>query len=117
MPTPDIRLLLLLLIMLNHAVSACEGLVMHLPEENHPFTLLDADSHPPHQHDASAIGCNSDNVDTDHDDLHPNHAHVSCFVANLQLVTAAPTLHKPDLNPQYARITTSYAPPVPPPNL
>lgn len=117
MPTPDIRLLLLLLIMLNHAVSACEGLVMHLPEENHPFTLLDADSHLPHQHDASSMGYSSDNTETVNEDPHPNHAHVSCFVANLQAIPATPVLHKPDLVAQYARITTSYAPPVPPPNL
>lgn len=50
MPKPVLRFVLLMLIMLNHAVSACESIVMHLPAEDHPFSVLDSSSHTEHQH-------------------------------------------------------------------
>ena len=37
MPKAIVRFVLLMLIMFNHAVSACDNIVMHLPDEDHPF--------------------------------------------------------------------------------
>ncbi|MBU1620569.1 MAG: hypothetical protein KJ556_05710 [Gammaproteobacteria bacterium] len=118
MPKPMLRLLVLLLIMLNHAVSACESIVMHLPEENHPFSLFDNSSHSEHQHCAvhesaeDAAGQEAEH----NDNHHPTHAHVACYIAELYSVSADPVVHKASGLAQYAMITTSYTPLVPPPN-
>jgi len=120
MPKSFIRLILLMFIMLNHAVSACESLVMHLPDENHPFSVLDNSSHhqlPPHLHDHSHEQQQADaDATSENDEHHPSHAHVSCHIAAMSLVDAAPVLHHPAATLQYALITTSYTPDVPPPN-
>lgn len=113
-----IRLILLMFIMLNHAVSACESLVMHLPDENHPFSVLDSSSHddlPSHQHQHEQQQADVD-ATSDNDEHHPSHAHVSCHISSMYLVDANPVLHHPAATLQYALITTSYAPAVPPPN-
>lgn len=122
MPKPILRLVLLMLIMLNHAVSACESIVMHLPAENHPFSVLDSSSHTQHQHctieasaDESAEDV-SEHQAVHNDDPHPTHAHVACYIAELYSVSAAPAVHKASALAQYALITTTYSPPVPPPN-
>lgn len=119
-----IRLILLMFIMLNHAVSACESLVMHLPDENHPFSVLEDSTHqqlPTHSHQhqqhhdaADATGT----ADGNHDDdvHHASHAHVSCHISSMLLIAAEPVLHHPADPLQYALITTSYTPDVPPPN-
>ena len=122
MPKPILRFVLLMLIMLNHAVSACESIVMHLPAEDHPFSVLDSSSHTQHQHcsvEASAAESAEDALEhqTSHnDDHHPTHAHVACYIAELYSVSAAPAVHKASALAQYALITTTYSPPVPPPN-
>ncbi|RVU35383.1 hypothetical protein EOE67_14505 [Rheinheimera riviphila] len=115
-----IRLILLMFIMLNHAVSACESLVMHLPDENHPFSVLDSSSHDElpshqHQHDYQQQQTDAD-ATSDNDEHHPSHAHVSCHISSMLLVAAEPVLHHPAATLQYALITTSYTPDVPPPN-
>ena len=122
MPKPILRFVLLMLIMLNHAVSACESIVMHLPEENHPFSVLDSSSHTQHQHcavEASADESAEDAAEhqAEHNDNHhPTHAHVACYIAELFSVSATPAVHKASALAQYAVITTSYTPLVPPPN-
>ncbi|CAI3805092.1 hypothetical protein JAMGFMIE_03785 [Rheinheimera sp. MM224] len=122
MPKPILRFVLLMLIMLNHAVSACESIVMHLPAENHPFSVLDSSSHTEHQHcavEASADESAEDAAEhqaAHNDDHHPTHAHVACYIAELYSVSAAPAVHKASALAQYALITTTYSPPVPPPN-
>jgi hypothetical protein len=128
MPKSLIRLILLMFIMLNHAVSACESLVMHLPDENHPFSVLEDSTHqqlPQHlhqhdeQHDPADATSASDDQHTDANDddsHHAAHAHVSCHISSMQLINADPVLHNPADRLQYALITTSYAPDVPPPN-
>jgi len=118
MPKPMLRFVLLMLIMLNHAVSACESIVMHLPAENHPFSVLDSSSHSKHQH-CSVEQSTEDAAEHDgseHDNHHPTHAHVACYIAELYSVSAAPAVHKASALAQYALITTTYSPPVPPPN-
>lgn len=134
MAKPILRFVLLMLIMLNHAVSACESIVMHLPAEDHPFSMLDSSSHTQHQHcsvEASAEANAEANAEesaeestedaSEHqaahnDDHHPTHAHVACYIAELYSVSAAPAVHKASALAQYALITTTYSPPVPPPN-
>ncbi len=118
MPKPILRLVLLMLIMLNHAVSACDSIVMHLPDEDHPFVVLDNSTHsdfPTHKHFVNAQSDNQDSSDTT-DDHHPTHAHVACYIAELYSVSAAPAVHKASALAQYALITTTDSPPVPPPN-
>lgn len=115
-----IRLILLMFIMLNHAVSACESLVMHLPDGNHPFSVLEDNSQqqlPDHIHQHQEHHAAGE-MDPNHDDdaHHATHAHVSCHILSLLLVAAAPVLHRPADPLQYALITTSYTPDVPPPN-
>lgn len=121
-PKPVLRFVLLMLIMLNHAVSACESIVMHLPAEDHPFSVLDSSSHTEHQHcsvEESAEQSAEDAAEhqaAHNDDHHPTHAHVACYIAELYSVSAAPAVHKASALAQYALITTTYSPPVPPPN-
>lgn len=118
MPKPILRFVLLMLIMLNHAVSACESIVMHLPAEDHPFSVLDNSSHTEHQHcavEASAEDA-AEHQAAHNDDHHPTHAHVACYIAELFSVSATPAVHKASALAQYAVITTSYTPLVPPPN-
>ena len=125
MPKSLIRLILLMFIMLNHAVSACDSLVMHLPDENHPFSMLEDSHHqqlPQHlhqhaEHHDSADATNTPDDQHDDDAHHAAHAHVSCHISSMQLIHADPVLHNPADSLQYALITTSYAPDVPPPNL
>lgn len=114
MPKPILRFVLLMLIMLNHAVSACESIVMHLPAESHPFSVLDNSSHTEHQH--CSVDESEDEAAEHKDGHHPTHAHVACYIAELYSVSAAPVVHKASALAQYALITTTYSPPVPPPN-
>lgn len=122
MPKPILRLVLLMLIMLNHAVSACESIVMHLPAEDHPFSVLDSSCHSQHQHcsvEASAEESAQDASEHEaeqNDNHHPTHAHVACYIAELFSVSAAPAVNKASVLAQYAVITTSHTPLVPPPN-
>ncbi|MDR7122090.1 hypothetical protein [Rheinheimera soli] len=119
MPKPMLRLLVLMLIMLNHAVSACESIIMHLPQEDHPFSLFDNSSHSEHQHCAMQESAeDAAGHEAEHNDNHhPTHAHVACYIAELYSVSADPVVHKASGLAQYAMITTSYTPLVPPPNL
>jgi len=122
MPKPILRFVLLMLIMLNHAVSACESIVMHLPAEDHPFSVLDSSGHTEHQHctvEASAGENAEDSAEhqaAHNNDHHPTHAHVACYIAELYSVSADPAVNKASALAQYALITTTYSPPVPPPN-
>lgn len=127
MPKSMLRFVLLMLIMLNHAVSACESIVMHLPDENHPFSVLDISGHqdmPVHQHGHSQNGVQIDSAQaaepasdsSAEDNHHPTHAHVACYIAELFSVSATPAVAKASALAQYAVITTSYTPSVPPPN-
>ena len=127
MPKSVLRFVLLMLIMLNHDVSACESIVMHLPDENHPFSVLDNSDHqdmPVHQHGHSQSGIQFDAAQTAasasdssaDDNHHPTHAHVACYIAELFSVSATPAVTKASALAQYAVITTSYTPLVPPPN-
>lgn len=118
MPKSLLRLVVLLLIMLNHAVSACDSVVMHLPDEDHPFVMLDGSNHAglaSHQHHSGAASQSQNDTETA-DEHHPSHAHVACYIAELYAVNADPVVHKASALAQYALITTSYSPPVPPPN-
>ncbi len=116
MPKAIVRFVLLMLIMFNHAVSACDNIVMHLPDEDHPFVLLDNSKHsdfPAHQHHADAQMQDDADPSEDH---HPTHAHVACYITELYAVAACPAVHKANVLAQYALITTTYTPPVPPPD-
>ncbi|PKM21219.1 MAG: cobalt transporter [Gammaproteobacteria bacterium HGW-Gammaproteobacteria-15] len=103
-----IGLIILLAIMLNHAVVACDAMVVHLPDHTHSYTSQ-TDTH---------TGNNlSDNSHSDEADQHSPHAHVSCHIAFLHGVellnfsSAAITGSHPSCQ------TISYSPPVPPPNV
>ena len=93
--------IMLLLIMLNHAVIACDSLVIHLPEHNHAF------SSPLEHHSSNELD------DAEH---HTEHAHVTCHIAFfcgidlLNFNDTAISRNKDRL------ILISYSPPVPPPN-
>ena len=118
MPKPILRLVLLMLIMLNHAVSACESIVMHLPAEDHPFSVLDSSGHTEHQHCSVEQGIEdaAEHQEEHSEDHHQTHAHVACYIAELYSVSADPAVNKASGLAQYALITTTYSPPVPPPN-
>lgn len=114
MPKTILRLVLLMLIMLNHAVSACESIVMHLPAEDHPFSVLDKADPAGHQH--CSVQTTEEAREHSDDHQHPTHAHVACYIAQPYSVSAIPAVHKASAVAQYALITTIYSPPVPPPN-
>lgn len=94
--------LLLLLIMLNHAVVACDALVIHLPEHDHALTSL-TDTH-------------SDSSIADSAEHHSEHAHVTCHIAffyGIELLNFSETVIVS--SPCQCNVI-SYTPPVPPPN-
>lgn len=111
-------LLLLLLTLLNHAVLACDSVVVHGSHQHHPVSGLTA----AHQHnittsmdagiDAAAISA----AEAAADEHTEPHAHVLCFVAystapafDIAALTVLPPL-------QIMAPTLNTAPPVPPPN-
>lgn len=112
-------LVLLLLIMLNHAVMACDALVMHMPDHDHVYTNL-IDSHPASSSTNHLIEQQNEQSaehNTAHNsEQHSEHAHVSCHIAffhGLELLNisdGAIVSAKANIN------LISYRPPVPPPN-
>ncbi|WP_241698070.1 cobalt transporter [Rheinheimera pleomorphica] len=108
---PISGLILLLLIMLNHAVLACDAMVMHLPDHHHSYT---SSSHSHEPTTASASHADTTAQDDEHNHLH--HAHVSCHIAYYYRFDAAPanTSAIAAITPSFNAI--SYQPAVPPPN-
>lgn len=120
-------LLLLLLIMLNHAVMACDALVVHMPDHDHSFISL-TDSHnlpeisrrvaEPGVEPATESATQSVTVQSNEhlNEQHSEHAHVTCYISFfygielLNFTNSVVTSSTPALNP------ISYSPPVPPPN-
>lgn len=104
-------LILLLVIMLNHAVLACDAMVIHLPEHDHSYTSVS------HCNSTSANTEVQQGVtDTEESHSHTQHAHVSCHIAyqNLHHVTAVNCTAVAPPTPGANCI--HYQPPVPPPN-
>lgn len=115
-------LLLLLLTLLNHAVLACDSVVVHGNNQHHPVSGLTA----AHQHsittgmnagmDAAAVSATDAAPDAATDEHAEPHAHVLCFVA----YSTAPALDIAALTvlpqQQIMAPTLHMAPPVPPPN-
>ena len=104
-------LILLLLIMLNHTVLACDAMVMHLPDHHHSYTSS-SHCHEPTAEPASYPDTTAQ--DDEHNHLH--HAHVSCHIAYYHRYDAARpnTTAIAAITPSFNAI--SYQPPVPPPN-
>lgn len=104
-----IGLIILLLIMLNHAVVACDAMVVHMPDHAHAYTSL-TDTHP---NDIQ----NNEHSSTSDAEQHSAHAHVSCHIAFfhgvelLNFNSSAISCANPSCQ------TISYSPPVPPPNV
>lgn len=103
-----IGLIILLAIMLNHAVVACDAMVVHLPDHAHTYTS---------QTDVHTSNDFSNTNLSDDADQHSPHAHVSCHIAFFQGVellnfnsVAIRATHR-------SCQTISYSPPVPPPNV
>lgn len=122
MPLRQLKLGLLLLLMLSHAVASCDSLVVHLPAEAHPLSLaIDschtdaaADSADHHYH---ANPASHQSGDSGEQQPHSVHAHVSCFVPYQTMLAAltAPATVIGNLPAHAASL--SLAPPVPPPTL
>jgi hypothetical protein len=93
----------LLLIMLNHAVMACDGLVIHLPEHAHAYTSL-SDNH------------SSNNSVVDDTELHTEHAHVACYIAFFHGIELLNFSNSAIASASRRANFISYSPPVPPPN-
>lgn len=95
-------LIILLVIMLNHAVVACDAMVMHMPDHDHAYTSL-TDTH-------------TGDSSTDDAEPHSPHAHVSCHIAffhGIDLLHSSNSAVSSRCGPA---LPVSYAPPVPPPN-
>jgi hypothetical protein len=95
--------IILLVIMLNHAVAACDAMIMHMPDHDHAYTSL-SDTHTD----------SDNNADSQH---HSPHAHVSCHIA---FFNGIDLLHGNDCAVDTLAaiaLPVSYAPPVPPPNV
>lgn len=114
-------LLLLLLIMLNHAVMACDALVMHLPDHAHAYTDLQHEHcHSDTLFDVSSEQVTAHNVahNSEHDtDEHSNHAHVTCYIAFFQGMEVLNFRDSVIAATQPGLNLISYRPPVPPPNI
>ncbi|QBL09537.1 cobalt transporter [Rheinheimera sp. D18] len=104
-----IGLVILLIIMLNHAVVACDAMIIHMPDHAHAYASL-TDTHLNQVH-------NNDHSSKDDADQHSAHAHVSCHIAffnGVELLNFnSSAISCANLSCQ----TISYSPPVPPPNV
>ena len=106
------RLFILLAVMLNHAVMACDALVVHLPEHEHIYTSYIYDTH------ATTITQQSaDNADSNTDEHHSAHAHVTCAISYIHSVNLTAVGVARSLAPPSSLFAVSYSPPVPPPNV
>ncbi|MDP5144459.1 hypothetical protein [Rheinheimera baltica] len=94
-------LLILLAVMLNHAVVACDAMVMHLPDHDHAYTSLN-DNH------SNSIADNADH--------HSEHAHVTCHIAFFHGIDLLNFSDSAIIDASQAIRPISYRPPVPPPN-
>lgn len=106
------RLFILLAVMLNHAVMACDALVVHVPEHEHTYTSYIYDTHATTTTQQSA-----DNTDSSADEHHSAHAHVTCAISYIHSVNLTAVGAARSLAPQSALFPLSYSPPVPPPNV
>jgi hypothetical protein len=93
----------LLLIMLNHAVMACDGLVIHLPEHAQAYTSLSDN----HSSNSSVVD------DTEHQ---TEHAHVACYIAFFHGIELLNFSNSAIVSASHRVNFISYSPPVPPPN-
>lgn len=122
MPLRQLKLWLLLLLMLSHAVASCDSLVVHLPAEAHPLSLAIDSCHADAASDSVAHHYHANPAshqsgDSGEQQPHSVHAHVSCFVP-YQALVAALTAPAPVIGsrPTHAA-SLLLAPPVPPPTL
>lgn len=123
MPLRQLKLWLLLLLMLSHAVASCDSLVVHLPAEAHPLSLAidschtDAAAADSADHHYHANPASHQSGDSGEQQPHSVHAHVSCFVPYQTMVAAltAPASVIGNLPAHAASLLL--APPVPPPTL
>ncbi|MEH8019286.1 cobalt transporter [Rheinheimera muenzenbergensis] len=110
----SVKLFILLTVMLNHAVMACDALVVHMPEHEHSYTSYIYDAHAASsQH--STQTADSD-ADADADEHHSAHAHVTCAISYIHNVKPIAVGASRSLALQPALSPLSYSPPVPPPN-
>ncbi len=97
--------------MLNHAVLACDALVVHLPDHDHAYTSL-TDMHSL----AGNVSDSTEQLSENHTEQHNEHAHVTCYIAFfygidlLNFRDGAIAAANTDISP------ISHRPPVPPPN-
>ncbi|SNY43705.1 hypothetical protein SAMN06297280_0630 [Arsukibacterium tuosuense] len=118
--------LLLLLIMLNHAVMACDALVVHMPEHDHSITRPTANhltpggadcTHHVSMSDTEPASAQSSEHSPEHSpEQHSEHAHVTCYISfffGIELLNFTNSVIA-SINPMLNLI--SYSPPVPPPN-
>lgn len=106
-----VRLFILLTVMLNHAVMACDALVVHMPEHEHAYTSYINTAHTASSEHSKAT------TDSDADDHHSAHAHVTCAISYIHSVNLLSAGTTPRIAPQPEVLTLSYSPPVPPPNV
>ncbi|WP_337842467.1 hypothetical protein [Rheinheimera sp.] len=108
LPSSRWLLSLILLLMLNHAFAACDGVVLHMPDDhNHVLTMEQGQ----HQYQ----------LDTDHshddDSAAEPHAHVLCFVSyQAQASADAQPASRPESISSFFR-GLSYRPLLPPPTV
>jgi hypothetical protein len=125
MPLRQLKLLLLLLLMLSHAVASCDSLVVHLPSDAHPLSLAVDSCHADavaaypsnsHQH-TDADPANQPTDESSEQASHSVHAHVSCFVPYQPMVAANKATSAGIVSVQTDLPSLTLAPPVPPPTL
>lgn len=113
-------LLLLLLIMLNHAVMACDALVVHMPDHDHAFTSF-TDNHNNTNGVADLTKHTSEYANernTEHNtDQHSEHAHVTCYISFFQGIELLNFTDSAIISTNRSLNLISYRPPVPPPNV
>lgn len=123
MPLRQLKLWVLLLLMLSHAIASCDSLVVHLPAEAHPLSLAvdschtdaaTADSADHHYH---ANPASHQSGDSGEQQPHSVHAHVSCFVPYQAPVAAIAAPAAVIVNAARNLPSLTLAPPVPPPTL
>ena len=106
-----IRLFILLTVMLNHAVMACDALVVHMPDHEHAYTSYIYESH------TASSEHHLTTADSTTDEHHSAHAHVTCAISYIHSVNLLSAGTTPRIAPQPTVLAVSYSPPVPPPNV
>lgn len=115
MPPRQLKVWLLLLLMLSHAVASCDSLVLHTPTTPHSMSFAVHHCNDRPAAETHHIESEQSHQDGSEQPSHSVHAHVSCFVSYPTTVSPTVLVHEAIQLAPVLHESLIAAPPVPPP--